>query len=130
MVRANRRRRPQRRVIAAPPPDADVAHAASNARYTGSPEHKSYPSPAGPPRLRHNDATPCPPDLRDFDVLTGWVRNGIRAGQTDGTWEDGYPRYVWLVVDGECWEARHTRAGPGQYKGYKLEPEQCPKGLS
>ena len=128
-MRAHRRRRPQRRAIASAPPGADVEAAANGAEYVGSAEHKSYPSPAGPPRLRHNDATRCPPELRDFDRLTGWLREAITRGQVDGTWEDGFPRYVWHVEAGECWEARHTRAGPGQYKAYRLEADQWPKGL-
>ena len=54
------------------------------ARYVGSAEHKDYPSPAGPPRLRA-DATKCDPELHgDFQVLGGWLQVAIVAGNVGG----------------------------------------------
>ena len=128
-VRAPRRKRPLPRRLAEPPPNVDIEAAAAAARYVGSAEHKSYPSSAGPPRLRA-DATPCPPTLSDMDELTRWLRRAISARQTSGRWEGGFPRYAWLDVEGTVYEARQLGPGSGEYKGYALEAEQRPRGLA
>lgn len=111
-----------------PPEGMDVARAATTARYAGSPEHKGYVSAAGPPRLRA-DATPCPDDLEDAAVLTGWLREGIRRGLTGALWEQGYPRYVWWRDGDRCFEGRLTNAGSGEHKGWPLEPDEWPVEL-
>jgi hypothetical protein len=49
---------------------------AQKAQYVGSPEHKTYPSFAGQPKLR-SDGTACPPDLKDADVLPEWLRQAL-----------------------------------------------------
>ena len=128
-VRAPRRKRPLPRRLGEPPPDVDIEAAAAAARYVGSAEHKSYPSSAGPPRLRA-DATPCPPTLSDAAELTQWLRRAISARQTSGRWEGGFPRYAWLDVEGTVYEARQLGPGSGEYKGYPLEAEQRPRGLA
>lgn len=127
-MRAPRRRRAAPRRLATPPEEVDINAAASAARYVGSAEHKSYPSFAGPPRLRA-DATPCPPNLSDPNALTDWLRRAIAASQTSARWEGGFPRYVWLVVGGQCFEARQLGPGSGHYKGYALRADECPPGL-
>lgn len=114
-MRAPKRHRPMRREKVDPPTGADVAVLASRTSYQGSAEHKDYLSPAGPPRLR-SDATPCPGDLKDQVVLTGWLREAIAAGQFGGPWEGDFPRYVWLRRGNRCFEARlsnHERSLQG-----------------
>lgn len=109
----------------APPEGVDLAELATTVTYVGSPEHKAYPSFAGAPRPRA-DATLCDPAFKDPKPLTTWLADGIRAGQIGAPWEKDYPRYVWLRVDGECYEARLVNAVQGQYKGYALSAEQTP----
>lgn len=127
-MRAPKRKRRLPRKLGNPSSGIDVEAAAANAEYVGSAEHKSFPSFAGPPRLRA-DATPCPPSLSDRDHLTGWLKKAIAERQTSARWEGGFPRYAWLDVEGTCYEARQLGPGSGQYKGYALEPEERPKGL-
>jgi hypothetical protein len=127
-MRAPKRRRPQRREFASPPADVDLEALAERAEYVGSGEHKSYPSFAGPPKLRAT-ATRCDPSLADQDELTGWLRDGIRKGQVGTLWEGDFPRYVWVSRQGTWYEGRLVNPGLGQYKGYALTEEQHPKGL-
>src|SRR5205823_3266704 len=77
----SRHRRPRHRVIA-PWPDGqpDREAVAGAARSVGSPEHKSYPSPVGPPALR-SDAGRCDPGLGyDEARFTRVLRLAIRGG--------------------------------------------------
>jgi hypothetical protein len=81
---------------------------AAQVTYVGSTEHKDHPSPAGPPGLRHNDASPCDPRYATFE-------EPMRS------------------LDGRLYEARLVNQELGTYKAYKLEkiaelPED-PSGL-
>src|SRR2546421_1281 len=93
-VRAPKRHRPRRRSVAAAPAGIDLADVAAHASYVGSPEHKTYPSFAGLPRLRA-DATRCDPAMADRETLTRWLRAAIAAGSIGEPWEGRFPRYVW-----------------------------------
>lgn len=109
-----------------PAPTADLARLAAVARYVGSPEHKSYPSPAGPSALRA-DATKCDPTRHgDFAELTAWVRSAIEAGRVGAPWDGEFPRYAWGWHDGVCYEARLVNAEKGEYKGYELLDSEAP----
>lgn len=102
---------------------------AERARYEGSPEHKSYPSFAGQPKLR-SDATRCPKHLKDAEELTSWLREAIRRGQVNHySVESGFPKYVWVYRDATWFEARLVNAEQGTYKGYPLANGEAPKGL-
>jgi hypothetical protein len=101
---------------------------ASRATYVGSGEHKSFPSFAGKPALRA-DASKCDPALGDPEELTGWLREALMAGQVDATWEGGFPKYVWVVRGGICFEGRLVNSVQGHYKGYPLDETQWPRGL-
>ena len=69
-------------------------------------------------RLR-SDASECPPELsRDLDDNTERLRHAIRAGAVGADFEDGFPKYVWVRVNGRLWEARHIRGPAGTYKAY------------
>jgi hypothetical protein len=118
-----------RRVVVAPDPDVDLDRLAERCRYIGSPEHKSSPSFAGPPKLRQADATKCDPALKDSaELLTQWLRSAVRAGQI-GAWQGQFPKYAWYRVEGQCYEARLTNPGNGDYKGYALTDAECPDGI-
>jgi hypothetical protein len=117
-----------RRAIIPPPEGIDLDAAAVRASYVGSAEHKAYPSAAGPPRLRA-DASRCDPRLGSFDELTAWLRAGISAATCGAPWEGGFPKYVWYVREGICYEARLINRMQGQYKGYPLAEGQWPVNL-
>jgi len=51
------------------------------------------------------------------------------AGQVDATWEGGFPKYVWVVRGGICFEGRLVNSVQGHYKGYPLDETQWPRGL-
>lgn len=84
-MRAPNRRRPQRRQIHVPP-GTDLNHLANLVRYVGSPEHKDFPSFAGQPRLRA-DATCCPRDITDQNLVNQWLRAAVRRGVVGDHWE-------------------------------------------
>lgn len=102
---------------------------AARASYVGSSEHKSFPSFAGPPRLRA-DASKCDPAFTDADEITGWLRTAIQAGRIGAPWEGDFPRYVWHRLNEVTYEARLVNQELGQYKGYPLQPSELPEGLS
>lgn len=128
-MRATSRRRPLRRAVASAPDGVDLESVATRASYIGSPEHKSYPSFAGPPRLRVADATKCDSRFVDAAPLTAWLRESIRSGRFGAPWEGSFPRYVWFVDEHVCYEARLVNRDLGDYKGYALTPEEHPEGL-
>lgn len=127
-MRAPIRRRPRRRDLVEPPEGVELANLADRVRYIGSSEHKSFPSFAGPPKLR-SDASRCDPALADPQELTKWLRDGVAAGHIGAPWEGSFPRYVWYRRGEMCYEARLVNAGAGDYKGYPLTDAECPDGL-
>lgn len=120
--------RPRRHVVAPPPDGVDLSTAAASAVYVGSPEHKSFPSFAGPPKLRA-DATKCPPHLADPSELTAWLRMAIAKAHCGPPFEGGFPRYAWYRHDEAWYEARLVNREQGEYKGYPILDEECPEGL-
>lgn len=113
-----------------PPEGVDLQDVAARAKYVGSNEHKSYPSPAGPPRLRPWDASACDPAFKDQqDLLTNWLQEAIAAGNIGAPWMIDFPRYVWVRRDDVCYEAYATNHELGQYKGYPLKPDEVPDWL-
>lgn len=67
------RKRPLSRRVAPEPDPVLLGRFAESATYVGSPEHKSFPSFAGSPKLR-SDATRCPTHLKDADQITLWCK--------------------------------------------------------
>ena len=127
-MRAPKRKRERRRERTEPPEGTDLARLAARASYHGSQEHKDHPSAAGPPKLR-SDATPCPRDLRDFPVLTGWLQEAIAAGRIGAPWQGDFPRYAWVRSGEQCFEASLSNREAGVYKGYPLNPDEVPEWL-
>jgi hypothetical protein len=126
-MRTPGRRRPHRR-HQAEVGERDLEALSARVRYEGSVEHKTTPSPAGPPKLR-SDASPCPTDLHDFDDLSTWLRAAVRAGHVGAPWNGDFPRYAWVDNEHGCFEARLINREQGTYKGYPLHPEERPRWL-
>ena len=126
-MRAVRRRRPRKRFIFVPV-DAALYDLAQRARYVGSLEHKDVPSFAGQPRLRA-DASCCPREIADRELVNGWLRSAIRRGATGAPWEGGFPRYVWYKHGDTVFEGRLVNRGTGSYKGYPLGEDEWPYGI-
>jgi len=111
-------------------PDMDMlAAAASGAGYVGSPEHKDAPSFAGRMSPR-SDATICDPKfVGRQDELSTLLRQSIQVGNVGGLWEGKFPRYVWCRYGDDIYEARLTNQGNGEYKAFRLQPGEEPKGM-
>lgn len=129
-MRTPSRQRAMRRSLLAPPPGVNLQDVASKLKYVGSPEHKSRPSFAGPaPKLR-SDASKCDPSLGNARQLTGWLRNGLKEGNLGAPWEGSFPRYIWYFGKGQWYEGRLVNRDQGHYKGYPVDADQLPNGLS
>ena len=126
-MRSTRRRRPRRRELNVPA-GVDLEKLASRVAYVGSPEHKNHPGFAGPPRLRE-DATPCPPNITERDVVSDWLRDAIRRGAIGSPWEQEFPRYAWYMLGKTVFEGRLVNREAGVYKGYALQREEWPRGI-
>ena len=126
-MRAPSRRRPQRRQIHVPP-GTDLIRLADLAVYVGSPEHKDVPGFAGQPRLRA-DASCCPREITDRELVNQWLRSAIRRGAVGAYWEGGFPRYVWYKDGDIVFEGRLLNSGNGEYKGYPLDKSEWPSGI-
>lgn len=108
---------------------AELRDLSGNVTYVGSPEHKSYPSFAGQPRLR-SDATPCPKEINDAGIVTEWLRRGILDGQVSAYRDQGrFPRYVWSRIQDRWFGARLVNAESGSYKGYPITDGEVPREL-
>lgn len=123
------RHNPKARKISAPPRGVDLAEVAESCRYVGSPYHKDRPSFVGTTYRRRPDASMCPRYLADCrERVECWLREAIKAGQV-GSWEGGFPRYVWHREGDMVFEARQGAPGSGEYHGYPLSPMQRVRGL-
>jgi hypothetical protein len=127
-MRSQRHKRPRHRVISSWPEGMPTPEdVAARVRYVGSPEHKSYPSPAGPPVLR-SDASRCDPRLGyDAERFTEILQEGILRRCIGAIFEGGFPKYVWGWVNGQLFEARHLNGPQGAFKAYPLEDIERPE---
>lgn len=108
---------------------AAMRTAAMNARYTGSPYHRSPGSKAGPVARRTGLTSKCPPSWTNEDA-TRLLRVAIAEGRVSTVWDQGYPRYVWHRDGDVLYEARLTNSSNGEYHGYPLEDRwQWPKNF-
>jgi hypothetical protein len=107
-----------------------AAEIAAHATYEGSAEHKAHPSPAGPPKLRHNDASACDPRYVDkgsdpiafTSATTRALREAITCGRTSEC-VGRFPKYAWGLLDGVLYEARLVNQERGTYKAYALKDD-------
>lgn len=109
-------------------PGADLEALAERVTYVGSVEHKDVPGFAGQPRLRA-DASCCPRDIVDVNLVSEWLRSAIRKGATGAPWEGEFPRYVWYKRDETVFEGRLVNREVGTYKGYPLDGDEWPPGI-
>jgi hypothetical protein len=98
---------------------------AARVTYTGHPIHKTYPSAAGPPAWRADEAKCDFYEEADWPRLLDALRQAIRAGCV-GKFRGGFPSRAWVWVNGVLHEARLT--GGGDYHGFPLnDPRQYPE---
>jgi len=54
----------------------------------------------------------------------------MREGACGDYWEGDFPRYLWIQVGGQRYEARLVNQGLGQYKGYPIELDEWPEEVA
>ena len=98
----------------------------AQARYRGSPHHKSKPADYGfhPPASPRAHKSLCD-ELKPIRLCeaTRLFRAGIRLGMVSRSTKNGLPKQIWAVDDDEeCYEA--VQGGePFEYHGYRLDTE-------
>jgi hypothetical protein len=98
---------------------------AARVTYTGNTIHKTYPSPAGPPARRADEAKCDVYDVADWPRLLDALRQAIRA-RCVGSFRGGFPSRAWVWINGILHEARLT--GAGDYHGFPInDPRQYPE---
>jgi hypothetical protein len=102
---------------------------AARVTYTGNPIHKMYPSPAGPPAYRADEAKCDRFDREDWPRLLDALQRAIRAGCVS-SFRGAFPLRAWVWINGVLHEARLTNAGTGDYHGFPInDPLQYPEPL-
>ena len=105
-----------------------MREAATKARYTGSPYHRSA-TKEGPVAQRVGLTSRCPSSWTNVEA-TRVLRIEIREERVSVIWEQGFPRHVWHLDSDVLYEARLTNSGNGEYHGYPLEDRwQWPKNF-
>lgn len=122
----SRRRLPRRRINV--PHGTNLDQLAELVKYVGSPEHNDFPSFAGQPRLRA-DATRCPRDITDLELVNLWLRSAVRRGAVGDQWEGIFPRKIWYKDGDIVFEGRLVNQGNGEYKGYPISQNEWPRGI-
>ena len=126
-MRVPQRRRMQRRRIYVPP-GTDLEQLARQVSDVGSPERKDFPSFAGRPRMRA-DASRCPPEITDLELVNQWLRDAVRQGAVGDDWEGTFPRKIWYKDGDIVYEGRLVNRGNGEYKGYPISRDEWPRGI-
>ncbi len=115
------------RIADQPPDAAECARIAALATYRGNPVHKSYPSPAGPPALRADEAKCDRFEREHWPLLTEALRAAISAGCINDDFRQGFPSRAWAFINGVLHEARLTSPGLGDYHAFPIDdPVQYP----
>ncbi len=117
----------KRRIIQQGQLSTQIQTSLSNARYVGSPHHKSRPADYGfqPPVNPRPQKSLCD-DLRTITLREArrLFRDGIRREMVSSHLENGLPKYVWAVDhSGEAYEAKLGHDG-ASYHGYRLYRDQ------
>jgi hypothetical protein len=103
---------------------------AARALYTGNAIHKTYPSPAGAPALRADEAKCDRFEEKDWPKLRAALRAAIKA-RCVGAFRGEFPSRAWVWINGVLHEARltgETGEGEGDYHGFPLDdPRQYPE---
>ena len=110
-----------------PPDGATADELALRVTYVGNPIHKTYPSPAGPPALRADEAKCDEYRKRDWPKLTDALRQAIRS-HCVGQFRGGFPGRAWVFINDILHEAKLTGQGLGEYHGFPInDPAQYPE---
>jgi hypothetical protein len=102
---------------------------AKKVTYTGSPKHKTYPSPAGPPAKRA-DAAKC-----DKYAAADWpkLRTALQTAIEERCVSDfrgNFPFRAWVWINDVLHEARLTNEATGDYHGFPInDTSQYPEPL-
>lgn len=118
--------RPNRRIAPLGAISDEILANLKDARYVGSPHHKSRPADYGfdPPVSPRPAKSRCD-GLRPIDKAEAvkLFRAGVRLGMVSMSAGSGLPDYVWAVDRyGEAYEALLGTDGPN-YHGFRLEPD-------
>lgn len=98
---------------------------AAQVTHTGHTIHKTYPSPAGPPAWRADEAKCDFYEPNDWPRLLGALQEAIRA-RCVGEFRGDFPGRAWVWINGVLHEARLS--GQGAYHGFPLnDPRQYPE---
>ncbi len=110
------------------PPAASLEPLVHRVRFGGSPEHKLNPAAFGlSPRTVIWDNSLCDCDAgftpEMVQYVVSWMQRALLAGLVGELWEQGAPRYIWVVADdGWIYTARLTNAVQLEYHGYPELP--------
>lgn len=96
---------------------------AARVTYTGSPLHKTYPSPSGPAAWRADEAKCDQFSPDQWPRLLAVLREAIRAGVVSD-FRGEFPQRVWAWINGVLHEARLTNAGLGDYHGFPINDKR------
>lgn len=77
------------------------------------------------------DASICDRKLADdLNRVTAWLKEAVQRGAVGGLWEGNFPRYVWYKDEEVVYEGRLVNQGQGTYKGYPLNQDEWPQGIT
>ena len=115
---------PNRRIAPLEAISDEILANLKDARYVGSPHHKSRPADYGfDPPVSPRPAKSLCDDLRPIvkAEAVGLFLAGVRLGMVSKSARNGLPNYVWAVDgDGEAYEALLGTDGPN-YHGFRLK---------
>jgi len=120
-VRSPAVKHPKRRRVC---PDPSAVSLPRVPRYIGSPEHKDYAIGGWRRPTPRPDATLCP--KLDLELVSAWLTKALSDGTFSDLLEGGFPRYAWIEVQDQWFEARLTNQVLGEYKGYPIRHEELP----
>jgi hypothetical protein len=92
---------------------------AARVSYTGSPLHKTYQSPAGPPAWRSDKAKCDHFEVGVWPQLVEALRSAIRAGCV-GEFRGMFPSRAWVWINDVLHEARLDNEASGNYHGFPI----------
>lgn len=87
--------------------------------FTGNPQHKTYPTPAGPPALKADKAKCWRFPEENWPDLLDALRRAIRA-ECIGYFRGRFPSRAWVWINDVLHEARLTNPETGDYHGFPL----------
>jgi hypothetical protein len=119
-----RANRPIRKGQIVPWPDNTVSsrELANQVSYVGSPKHKTYPSPAGPPAHYADNAKCATYTYEQWPQLLEALRHAIASQATD-EFRGAFPSRAWAFVNGVLHEARLTNEATGEYHAFPVDDE-------